>query len=312
MAVYASADAAFTVAGHLEAEVAVAQWEIRQTYPENAEYPPEALSKPDNDGTQTLGKPKFEASVAARGEIALHLKPTVQFGIEFDSRWKVDKCTVDLVLDGYTIAHAQASASISSDNSCPFSYGIDAGSDIYAQLNAPKLFGWGGQTRIPIAEVPRKQITPETCAGDNSKRSIDDIDPLTGNYLPSFSSAGLGIQQMSKRDTFSLGPLITIPDSFLSCPSNNSDSKFYCPACGIGNDDDSQNSLTRRDGESCPVRAPVTEESCTNSDSLLKRKNNEKTINLSWQGRFFYSRYPSCSVNNLGSLKGVAKVSFPW
>jgi chitinase len=42
--------------------------------------------------------------VTARGEIALHLKPTIQFGVDFDKRWGLDKATVDLVLDGYTIA----------------------------------------------------------------------------------------------------------------------------------------------------------------------------------------------------------------
>lgn len=314
MAVYASADAQFTVAGHLEAEVAVAQWEIRQTYPENAKYPPEAISEPDNDGTQTLGKPSFEASVTATGEIALHLKPTVQFGIEFDSRWKVDKCTVDLVLDGYTIAHARASASTSSDNSCLFSYGIDAGSNIFAQLNAPELYGWGGRTRIPIATVPRKQITPETCVNNNSKRSFDDIDPLSGDYLPSFSAPGLGIHRMDKRETFTLGPVITIPDSFLSCPGNDSSSNstFYCPSCGIENDNDHRNSLTRRDAKACPLPGPRTEESCANSSPLSKRRNGQKNISLSWQGSFFYSRYPVCSPTNLDSLQSVAKVCSSW
>lgn len=141
MGVYASADAQLTVAGHLEAEVAVSKWEVQQTYPQNDQHPLKALESPDYDGTQTMGKPSFDASVAAKGDIALHLKPRVTFGIVFDDRWKVDPCNVDLVLDRYAIAHAEASASTKSGNSCPFSYGIDAGSSIYAQLSAPKLFG---------------------------------------------------------------------------------------------------------------------------------------------------------------------------
>ncbi|KAL4939667.1 hypothetical protein BDV06DRAFT_224783 [Aspergillus oleicola] len=126
-----------------------------QTYPQENENPPQALDEPDRE-TKTVGKPSFDASVTANGEIAIHLKPTVTFGIVFDDRWKVDKCAVDLVLDGYVIGHAEAHFSLNGDNSSPFSYGIDAGSDIYAQITAPELFGWGSTKRVTLATVPPK------------------------------------------------------------------------------------------------------------------------------------------------------------
>ena len=219
----------------------------------------------------------------------------------------MDKATVDLVLDGYTIAHAQASASTNSDDSCPFSYGIDAGSDIYAQLNAPDLFGWGGQSRYPIASVPRKAITPETCPGGGDKRrSLADIDSVTGEYLPSFGS--FGNSGLGKRDTFSLGPIITVPDTFLSCPGNDSTkNEINCPVCNFKNSDDE--TLGKRDGDVCYYPGPSDGATCTDS-SLAKRANGDKYITLSWLNEDIkFSRYPQCSAGNLNSIKSIAQVS---
>ncbi|OQE12284.1 hypothetical protein PENVUL_c001G08374 [Penicillium vulpinum] len=86
LAVYASSEASFVVAGHLEAD--------------NAAHPDQALDEP-NCEAKTIGKPFFDASVTANGKIALYLKSTVTFGIDFDNKWKVPRCAVDLVLDGY-------------------------------------------------------------------------------------------------------------------------------------------------------------------------------------------------------------------
>lgn len=219
----------------------------------------------------------------------------------------MDKATVDLVLDGYTIAHARASVSTNFDNSCPFSYGIDAGSDIYAQLNAPDLFGWGGQSRYPIASVPRKAITPETCGGGgNKRRSLNEIDPVSGDYVSSFSSIGMG--GLNKRDTFSLGPLITVPDAFLKCPSNTSNTgTIDCPVCNFKSNGDE--TLGKRDGDFCYYPGESNGERCTDS-TLAKRGNGDKFIHLSWMSQSIkFSRYPQCSAGNLNSLNGIAQVS---
>ncbi|KAG0153703.1 hypothetical protein PDIDSM_2358 [Penicillium digitatum] len=167
MAVYASANAAITLSAHLKAEINIGSWDIQQTYPQTNQYPMAALESPNYDGTQTLGTPSVSASVSAVGELALHLKPKVTFGIVFDDRWDVPDCSVDLVLDGYVIFHAEASLSTDSDSSCPSAYGIDAGANVYGLLNAPSLYKWGGTMQVPIASVPRKHVYGQEWTGEH-------------------------------------------------------------------------------------------------------------------------------------------------
>lgn len=231
MGVYASADAQLTVAGHLEAEVAVSKWEVQQTYPQNDQHPLKALESPDYDGTQTVGKPSFDASVATKGDIALHLKPQVTFGIVFDDRWKVDPCNVDLVLDGYAIAHAEASASTSPTtrvHSPTVSMPDPASMPSCPHLNY-------------LAEVANNRSLSRVFPGNRLPRTRvlgaahvdhDEFDPLTGNYISPFVSDAGDFQHMrDKRDIFSIGPAITIPDSFLSCPGDDSSNATECPFC---------------------------------------------------------------------------------
>ncbi|OJJ03024.1 hypothetical protein ASPVEDRAFT_134350 [Aspergillus versicolor CBS 583.65] len=319
LAVYASADASLVVAGHLEAAVTLASWEIQQTYPQNDDHPPQALDQPDREA-KTVGKPTFDASVSANGEIAIHLKPTVTFGIVFDDRWKVDRCTVDLVLDGYVIGHAEAEWSLNGDNSCPFRYGIDAGSNIYAQLEAPDLFGWGGSHRVTLASVPRKQITPPTCPSGDTKmirRWIgDDTSNSTQTDGLSPEAAFPAIHNIhGKRDTLTLGPLVTIPDSFLKCPGDDSGSS-KCEMCSMYGTDDSRTeksiSLSRRqdDGGSCPLYPPGDNAPCSDRTVFDRAsENTAKEMKLSFfngNKEFTYLRYPSCNADNGGP--NIAKV----
>lgn len=325
LAVYASADASIVLAGHLEADVTLASWEIQQTYPQNDEYPEKALDEPDREA-KTIGKPHFDASVSANGEIALHLKPTVSFGIDFDDRWKVPRCAVDLVLDGYVIGHAEASYSLNGDNSCPFSYGIDAGSTMYAQLDAPEEFGWGDDLRVTLAEVPRKQITPSTCVGDKGKRtfmgyeaynsSVEESTSWRDEYMPMPVS-----HSIAKRDTLTLGPLVTIPDDFLNCPGQGG-GKNFCVMCSmygtkVSDSDDSKRdvaSLFRRDdGGSCPYYPPGDGGKCYDTDSTLFERDPQETKDLTLSfinnnAKFDYLRYPRCNAKDDGP-SGVAKVS---
>ncbi|GLA25444.1 hypothetical protein AnigIFM63326_002145 [Aspergillus niger] len=329
LAVYASADAAVTLSAHLEAEVNIVSWDIQQTYPQTDKYPVAALDSPNYDGTQTLGVPSIEASVSASGELALHLKPKVSFGIVFDSRWDVSDCSVDLVLDGYVIFHAEASLSTASDNFCPFSYGIDAGANVYGQLTAPSLYNWGGTMQVPIASVPRKQITPETCAGasTSAKRSVDSleefanqstsvVDPLSsslhehGAFLKSGDAVHEEALRLKKRDTFSIGPIITVPESSLSCPGENVTGCLACDAYGST----SVSSLKVRDvveveEGSCPW-IPLSDGVCTDT-SISKRAITSKSMTLSWAGTFDYADYPACSASYLASISSISKWYMP-
>lgn len=335
IAVYASADAAVTVAGQLQAAVTIASWEIQQVYPQTANYPVDPLDQPDYDGTQTIGNPSFDASVTATGEVVLHLKPEITFGIVFDSRWSVDPCSVSLVLDGYIIFHAEASLSTSGDNSCPFTYGIDAGTNLYAQLSSPPLFGWGGQQQIPIASVPRKQITPEVCPTQgSSSRLVRSVNP--GYYSANESAMSLDRDSgansefsnlvspigaayvpglLGKRDTFSLGPLITIPSSFLSCPADAAEEDNGCPLCSSTST--SFKLKARQDGDgseptgptemACPWCPEPEDDACSDS-TISKRAQGTKPMTLSWAGKFPYSYYPSCSTNDLAAVNPIPKV----
>ena len=351
MAVYASADAILTVAGHLESQVKIASWEIEQVYPQTAEYPPKAVTDPNRDGTQALGVPTFDWSVSAHGEISLHLKPTVTFGIVFDDRWKVPRCSVDLILDGYVIVYADAAISSGQGaQPCPFTYGVDGGFDLYAQLTAPETFNWGTGARLSLAGVPRAQLLPNACPGASSSArlarrdymsimgvnesralQLPDSESLLEHHsmAPMLSSAVGSIDMHQKRDTFTVGPLLTIPDSWLSCPGSPINSSIVdCPLCSSNGSPEDQELRRRGDSDgpgdddvdnglplendigiiTCPW-VPRTDTSCTSSP-LSKRTTptlTQKDIKLSWWSKDLpFSYYPSCSINN---IQGISKVS---
>lgn len=334
MAVYASTNAAVTLSAHLKAEVNIVSWDIQQTYPQTNNYPTSALDSPNYDGTQTLGSPSIEASVSAVGELALHLKPKVTFGIVFDSYWDVPDCSVDLVLDGFVIFHAEASLSTDSDNSCPFSYGIDAGVNVYGQLNAPSFYNWGTTRRVPIASAPRKQITPDTCAGSStsSKRSAGFLDGPVNQSMPAMAhpvaslrrahgiffeadesvgwrdaASGLEAPSLHKRNTFSLGPIITVPDSSLSCPGANVTGCLTCSSYGSDSTSLKIRDVTEYEEDACPW-SPPPDGVCTDT-TLSKRAGTEKYMSLSWSGTFVFEYYQPCSAGNLNSVSSISKVS---
>jgi chitinase len=133
-------EAQVTFAGHMESKVELASWNVRQTFPNQGqgdEYAPTQMgSAPDHTGTDVIGKPTFDFSVSAKGDITAHLKPTFSFGIKFEDTWKVDPCQIQLVVDGYVRLYAEAQIS-SKDPDCPFTYGVDVGADLYAHVDAP-------------------------------------------------------------------------------------------------------------------------------------------------------------------------------
>lgn len=213
-----------------------------------------ALDPPNYDGTQTLGCPSVLASVSAVGELALHFKPKIAFGIVFYIWWNAPDCSMDLVMDGFVNFHVEAGLSTDLDNTCPFAYGIDAGVNIYGQLTTANLYIWEGTAQVPIASVPRKQITPNSCVGSStsSKRDVEFLDgPINqstqavrassrrahGIFFGTGESAGWKVTEsrfrdpnvaLLKCDTFSLGPITTIPESSLSCPGENVTGCLVC------------------------------------------------------------------------------------
>lgn len=98
------------VEGHVEARVTLADWEIRQTYPQqNKDYHPKKEEEPKRSmDTKDLLKPDFDASVEASGYIEAHLKPTISFGLKFDEYWEIGRATAELIADGYVRMRAKS------------------------------------------------------------------------------------------------------------------------------------------------------------------------------------------------------------
>ena len=341
LAIYGRVDATLTVAGNIQASAELGSWQIQQTYPENAGYPATDLKAVDLDGTQSIGNPTFDASVSANGEVTMHLKPTVTFGIVFDTRWNVPDCSANLVLDGYVTFHAQAAASVQSDNSCPFSYGIDAGANVYAQLNAPDIFGWGGGQQFNLGPSVAKSIVPSTCVGAQSSRRdlLEAPEPLLGlptasNGTPlSLSDSESNLDHVDlmvrsiemdhsaiaydsglfKRDTFTLGPLIILPSGFLSCPSSDTgNSTTNCPICGLSSSQPASRFRKRDDDDTgssetmaCPFLTPPLDAYCEDN-SIEKRSTKGKPMTLPWD-KITFSMYYPCGVAS--SNPAVSRVS---
>lgn len=259
--------------------------------------------------------------------------------------------TTKQVLDGYIIFYAQAAASTDSDNTCPFSYGVDAGADMYAQLDAPTLFGWGGSQSITLGGLRRVPIVPLQCpGGSKSKRSLAAIepgyshpensssyytDPEDRNSFVEIDEPGsmehlqyLYESKLGKRDTFSIGPIITIPAGFLSCPDDNGEAnQGGCTVCQSDNDasaDGDYNEKRKRDDgdddddddsvpeQACPWCGPPSDESCTDDGNLAKRANAAKELSLPWttvkangDRTDYFSDYPQCGPNGAGAVNKV-------
>lgn len=277
----ASVDASLVLAGHLESQVNIVSWEVQQTYPQqSSEYEPKGLDSPDRDGTQILGEPTFDYSVSARGEVTAHLMPTFTFGIDFEPRWKVDSCKVDLVADGWI--RLMASAELSSNPAtCPFTYGVDAGADLYAKLTVPSVFNWGSDQIFNIGQIPAKQIVQGgSCPkSQSSKRDLSRSAPWIGSSAYNYNNASeetgsLAARAINRRDIV-VGPLISIPSSFLKCPGDTA-SDLNCPVCGSKGDvtgDLRRRDDTDGDAEVCRLPAARPENSlCTDDGSTSQKR----------------------------------------
>lgn len=169
-----------TLGAYFEANVNLAEWNVRQTYPDQgADWDPQSEgSGPDRDGTQDLLSPEWQYGVSASGFVELHVKPTITFGVTFNPTFvKTDGVNVNLVADGWIRFHADASntGGSSGASSSSFCYGVDAGADLYCTVNAPSFNGWTlAKSPYPIASSDPIQIIPNTCP--ISTRDIDGLE----------------------------------------------------------------------------------------------------------------------------------------
>ncbi|CAD0115049.1 unnamed protein product [Aureobasidium uvarum] len=318
---FGSVDASVEVAGHLQADVALGSWDIQQTYPAaNKDFEPQGLSTPNIDGTQAdLNDMTFDYSVTANGSLSVHLKPTFTFGIEFNPSWKVDSCKVDLVADGFITFSAGATTQ---SGSCPFTYGIEAGAELYAKVAAPKIYGWDlGTDHFSIQRTePIPIVQGDSCA--KSEKHKRNVLPLGADHLATAIGAP-AIHSFEKRNDV-IGPLVRLK-SGLSCPGEETNNGTYgCPLCG---DDESVEStdLTRRaDGGATCAYEPVAPglEACVGNfesvskrwmsgDVILDKRVKRAAKPLAWQYPpgtravdVIINYYPSCSADGLPSNIG--------
>lgn len=258
----------------------MASWDINQTFPDaNRDWDPSATKSPDKAGTQELLAPTFEYGLTLKGFITAHVKPTITFGIDFNKNFlSVDSCAVNLVADGYITFHADARTGSGGTSFC---YGVDAGADLYATVEAPKAFSWALPSSpfqlLPIDPVqiyPRDTDGP-ACITPRPKRSVAEWDSLSNStesahYGRPYGSSQYGAlgssSRLSKRAQI-WGPLL--PKLLgLSCPGQLTDTGpvVSCPICGT-DDDASTASKHRREGESCYYAGSSGEPRCPSSIS---------------------------------------------
>ncbi|KAK2015704.1 hypothetical protein LZ32DRAFT_689406 [Colletotrichum eremochloae] len=161
-----------TVEGRIEARVSVADWEIQQTYPQQAgQYDPKELAAAKRGiDKRGLGDDVFSADLKAKGDVEVHLMPTMVFGIEFDEVWDVATTDVELVCDGWVRMRAD------SNTDCGFGYGIDAGVSIAATARVPEIFQWNPKEH-KFRELEKNLIPGDgnewKCPSTSSRRAID-------------------------------------------------------------------------------------------------------------------------------------------
>lgn len=204
---FAAAEAEVSLSGHLESRVDIASWDIQQTYPDqSSDWDPKALSSPQRAITlDGLKQPTFDYSVTATGQITAHLKPTFIFGIDFDKMWNVGAAKVEIEADGWMRVYA--TAELSNNGNCPFTYGIDVGADLTARATAPDAFNWQPRS-FPIASIPAKTLIAGNTCPTHEKRSADSLDTYFGG--------GYGMS-LAKRDTY--GPVLQLPKKCFFCPA---------------------------------------------------------------------------------------------
>lgn len=254
-----------SLAAYFEASVNIAEWDVRQTYPtENNDWDPKSKVDPDRDGTQELFAPEFQYGVQAEGFLEAHVKPIVTFGIEFGSSLSDASATVNLVADGHITFHAKAQGGSKTE----FCYGIDAGADLYASVEAPKFPGWDlPSEKYQLAETPAIAIVPETCP--ISARDVDD-DAFAYNetiemFEPIMPEARTRMPLSKRADVY--GPIFNIPK--ISCPAGGGaggdvgDCLLCAPSEAIDKRDD-------EDGSCVFIDARADESSCS-GDAMTKR-----------------------------------------
>ncbi|KAL3453554.1 hypothetical protein BJX65DRAFT_302452 [Aspergillus insuetus] len=261
-------EGAATLGVNFQATVQLAEWDVYQMYPvANEEWEP-ATSKPPAKRGGTP-KPEITWGISASGFITAHVKPTISFGIDFNQDLiPLKSCAVNLVADGYVRFHAEGQVG---SGGASFCYGIDAGADLYATIDAPESMQWAlPRSPYPILPIPPVQIYPAggqaACWSPSSSatRGLDprgtagDEDEHLSRNISSHTTLDMVVTPVGTNGTIKhllskrahvWGPLLPeIPG--LTCPgADGLEPVPPCPHCTGGND--SGGMSKRQDGGVC-------------------------------------------------------------
>jgi chitinase len=259
-----------TVAANFQATVNIAQWDIRQTYPTaNNDWEPQSRKTPNRDGTQELFSPEFSYGVQATGSIEAHVMPIVSFGIEFGSKLSSATATINLVADGRITFNAQATVG----STTSFCYGIDAGAQLYATIQAPEFPGWTlPQQKFQLAETPAIQIVPFNCP--ISSRDVKPDMYLVNGTIPSIDSPSLPPRSALEKRAKIYGPLYRIPK--VSCPNSGGlggdpGDCLFCDHSDPVEPVEKRDVLKKRDGPTCS-RQDLRSDESTCDDSIASKR----------------------------------------
>jgi len=307
-------DGEMSLAGHLESQVKIADWNIEQTYPDASGLDnagPNAIVNPSYDDTKPLGSPSLNYSVAAEGRLTAHLKPRITFGVDFDDKWDVSSCTIDLTLDGWIRVYASGQVDNAGSEFC---WGVDAGAEVYASFDAPSAFGWDlSVPRFDLGSVEPRAVVEQSCPiqrrdlGDYMQRNAS-VRPWSGSMEysnnPSMRIEG---REILKKRASDPGPLINTKNC-LFCPDDSGPTNpSSCPSCPP---DDEGNPICPIDvwGDvGCPYTSSLSARSLEELDDetfnhtvfLDKRGNDQKLIKAFGVDLGYSRQFPQCSANNI-------------
>ncbi|RMZ82759.1 hypothetical protein DV738_g1689, partial [Chaetothyriales sp. CBS 135597] len=253
-------DASLSLAGTIETQLEIAKWEVRQVVPDNGEtaYRPKEIGDGDVDLDRTgsfdgIQQPQFYAGVQAQGDVTVKLSAAAEFGVRFDPRWKVDAAAAAVV--GEASATIKMATGISTDSTCPFTWGLDIGARLFARVQAPPIFGWPGLEYDITPNYRKSIIQGGTCpnlASIPTKRSLNVVDFVSNSSTPAPSVHG---RSLEKRAAV-WGPVLSVPIGSYFCPSPIVEDEVSITPCAeiqaawdddeFLTDGDNQDSLTRR------------------------------------------------------------------
>lgn len=228
-------EAGLTLSATMEAKLDVVSWEYEYRLP--ADMDPSNPDKADYGDTgdkNGLLAPTFYAGVVAQGDVKAHLIASLEFGVNFDKRWDVPPLKAQVAADSWV--QVQASAGISTEATCPFTWGMKAGVDLYAKADG---FSWTtGRYALPGSAqftIYEGGTCPELSEGNPSKRSlsvgdtpyISSIDAYHQNSEVSDevikrSHLRTNLSELTERSLGkrAIGPFFRIPVDKLICPNS--------------------------------------------------------------------------------------------